>query len=296
MDARIRHLLGQIDPTALDLRTWNLPLLDRASTGAVALVRRCTCWASSWPGGWGAGACIGAPAGSTSRRFGDLMFYGMLGRGAGRGSATSLFYGFQRSPPRRRSSKVWEGGMSFHGGLLGCWCGRVSGRASTACASTWSISSPRWCRGPRLPAVRRTGSAAELCGANRPRRTAFDGWGVVFPARPQPFASMDATQSGRSSARACAGYLRAIASQLYPGLAGGVAMFAAGLVFAKPRPPLPRCRACSRCCSGVPASWSSSSPCRMKATAFGWVTMGQMLSAVDLPRLFWLWKSRTSPP
>ena len=43
--------------------------------------------------------------------------------------------------------KVWEGGMSFHGGLLGVSPPCGGGRASTRCTSwtRWN-SSRRWCR------------------------------------------------------------------------------------------------------------------------------------------------------
>jgi len=65
----------------------------------------------------------------------DLIFYGALGVILGGRIGSMLFYSFDewlRDP--LRLFRIWEGGMSFHGGLLGVllamwWYGRRKGRA-----------------------------------------------------------------------------------------------------------------------------------------------------------------------
>jgi phosphatidylglycerol:prolipoprotein diacylglycerol transferase len=56
--------------------------------------------------------------------FGDLMFYGMLGAVLGGRIGYILFYDLPTYVQHPlKVFKVWEGGMSFHGGLLGVLLG-----------------------------------------------------------------------------------------------------------------------------------------------------------------------------
>jgi phosphatidylglycerol:prolipoprotein diacylglycerol transferase len=66
----------------------------------------------------------------TRQQFGDLLFFGILGVIAGGRLGYILFYDFAAFIDNPlRLFRVWEGGMSFHGGLLGVivamwWYGR----------------------------------------------------------------------------------------------------------------------------------------------------------------------------
>lgn len=77
---------------------------------------------------------LGEAAGWTPEQISDLMFYGMLGVVLGGRIGNTLFYTFDeflRDP--MSVFEIWNGGMSFHGGLLGVivamiWFARKTGR------------------------------------------------------------------------------------------------------------------------------------------------------------------------
>ena len=86
--------------------------------------------------GWWLGRLRAARPGSgwSERQIDDLLFYIVLGVVLGGRLGYSLFYGFDtlRSDPLSLL-RIWEGGMSFHGGLLGVlfamwWFGRQHAR------------------------------------------------------------------------------------------------------------------------------------------------------------------------
>lgn len=233
--------------------------------------------------------------------FGDLMFYGMLGVVLGGRIGYVLFYDFGAFLANPLMLfKVWEGGMSFHGGLLG-----------VLVAGAW------WSRRHRLhffdtvdfvatlvPAGLGFGRLGNYIGGElwgKPTQgTAFEGWGVVFPhALPQPFASMDAATL---KAQFEGGLLDAFArhpSQLYQAALEGLVMFAVLVWYSrKPRP--------RYAVAGLFALLYGSfrllvefvrePDAQLGYLAFGWLTMGQVLSTpLILLGLFWLWRSRSAP-
>jgi phosphatidylglycerol---prolipoprotein diacylglyceryl transferase len=61
-----------------------------------------------------------AAAGWTAEQVDDLIFYGVIGTIIGGRLGYMLFYGFAQIVDNPLNLfKVWEGGMSFHGGLIG---------------------------------------------------------------------------------------------------------------------------------------------------------------------------------
>ena len=180
--------------------------------------------------------------------------------------------------------KVWEGGMSFHGGLLGVLRRGVVvvAPATPAVSSTWSISSRRWCRPGS--GFGRVGNCigGELWG--KPTQgTAFDGWGVVFPrSLPEPFASMDAaTLQACSSKAASSTASRAIPSQLYQATLEGLVMFCVlGWYSRKPRPryAVSGLFALLYGCFRFLVEFVREPDAQLGYLAFGWLTMGQVLS------------------
>ena len=229
--------------------------------------------------------------------FGDLLFYGMLGVILGGRIGYILFYDLPTylSNPLQ-VFKVWQGGMSFHGGLLG-----------VLIAAWW------WSRKQRLhffdtmdfvaPLVPlglgfgRLGNwiNGELWGKPTDGR-----WGVVFPdALPDELRGLSA-----SSLRAMyeGGALDAYArhpSQLYQMVWEGIVMFAVLWWFSsKPRP--------RYAVSGLFAllyglfrfivEFVRLPDAQLGYLAFGWLTMGQLLSLPLIALgLYWLWKSRSQP-
>ena len=112
--------LHQIDPIALDLGTWNLPLLGSVHPqvhwyGVMYLLGFIVAW---WLGRRRIRA--GRLPGVDENGFGDLMFYAMLGVVLGGRIGYILFYDFASFVANPLMIfKVWEGGMAFHGGFLG---------------------------------------------------------------------------------------------------------------------------------------------------------------------------------
>ncbi len=229
--------------------------------------------------------------------FGDLMFYGMLGVVLGGRIGYILFYSFSdfvQNP--LMLFKVWEGGMSFHGGLLG-----------VLVAIGW------WARrhhlhyfdvvdfiAPLVPAGLGFGRIGNYIGGELWGKPTDAGWGVVFPqSLPQPFASMDAATL---RAQFDAGILDTFArhpSQLYQATLEGLVLFVVLVWYScKPRP--------RYAVSGVFAllygvfrfavEFVREPDQQLGYLAFGWLTMGQVLSTpLILLGLFWLWRSRGAP-
>jgi phosphatidylglycerol---prolipoprotein diacylglyceryl transferase len=96
--------------------------------GLAYLAAFAMCW---WLGRLRAGR---PGSGWSSQEVSDLVFYGAIGGILGGRMGYTLFYGFEqlaRDP--LFILRVWEGGMSFHGGLIGVllalwWFGRRTGR------------------------------------------------------------------------------------------------------------------------------------------------------------------------
>lgn len=211
--------------------------------------------------------------------YGDLMFYGMLGVVLGGRFGYVLFYAFEdflRDP--LMLFKVWEGGMSFHGGLLG-----------VLAAGWW------WARRQRLqffdvidfvaplvPPGLGFGRLGNYIGGELWGKPTEAGWGVVFPrALPPELAALD---PAALRARFDSGLLDLYArhpSQLYQFALEGVVMFA--ILWWYSRKPRPRYAV-----SGLFAllygvfrfvvEFVRVPDAQLGYLAFGWLTMGQALS------------------
>ena len=159
--------------------------------------------------------------------FGDLMFYSMLGVVLGGRIGYILFYDFgEFVKDPLMIVRVWQGGMSFHGGLLG-----------VLAAIAW------WSRkhrlhffdtvdfmAPLVPAGLGFGRIGNYIGGElwgKPTAgTAFDGWGVIFPrALPEPFASMDAASLRTDFESGALNSFARHPSQLYQAFLEGVVLF-----------------------------------------------------------------------
>lgn len=233
--------------------------------------------------------------------FGDLMFYAMLGVVLGGRIGYVLFYDFGAFLANPLMLfKVWEGGMSFHGGLLG-----------VLAAGAW------WSRrhrlhffdtvdfvAPLVPAGLGFGRLGNYIGGElwgKPTQgTAFEGWGVVFPhALPQPFASMD---PAALKAQFEDGLLDAFArhpSQLYQAALEGLVMFVVLVWYSrKPRPRYAVAGLFALLYGSFRflAEFVREPDAQLGYLAFGWLTMGQVLSTpLVLLGLFLLWRSHGAP-
>jgi phosphatidylglycerol:prolipoprotein diacylglycerol transferase len=229
--------------------------------------------------------------------YGDLMFYAMLGVVIGGRVGYILFYDLPAYVAHPlQVLKIWEGGMSFHGGLLG------------VCAAVWLWSRRRGLHfmdtiefvAPLVPPGLGFGRLGNFINGELWGKLTHAHWGVVFPnSLPMPYAAMPPSQL---RAQFEAGALNVFArhpSQLYQFVLEGLVLFAAVWCFSeKPRP--------RYAVAGVFAlvygigrflvEFVRVPDEQLNYIAFGWLTMGQLLSLpLILVGLFWLWRSRSAP-
>lgn len=229
--------------------------------------------------------------------YGDLLFYGMLGVLLGGRVGYVLFYdlpNFLADP--LLLFNVRGGGMSFHGGLLGVMA-----------AGLW------WCRkhrmhwfdvmdfvAPLVPLGLGFGRIGNWIGGELWGRVTDSPLGVVFPrALPPEYAHLPIEQLRSLHAQGVLDPFARYPSQLLQALLEGLVMFAVLWWFsAKPRPRF--------AVSGlfallygvfrIVAEFFRQPDAQYGYLAFGWLTMGMVLS---LPLvaigLVFLWRSRTAP-
>ncbi len=233
--------------------------------------------------------------GVDEQAFGDLLFYGMLGVVLGGRIGYVLFYGFEdlmRDP--LMLLRIWEGGMSFHGGLLGVMA-----------ATLW------WARkhrlhffdvadfvAPLVPPGLGFGRIGNYIGGELWGKFTDGGWGVVFP-RASEFAGWSHEQLQAQFASGALDRFARHPSQLYQAALEGLAMFCILWWYSsKPRPryAVAGLFALLYGTFRFVAEFVRMPDAQLGYLAFGWLTMGQLLS---LPLvaigLFWLWLSRRSP-
>ena len=288
--------LHQIDPIALRLPEFEL--FGRAFAPSVHWYG--VMYAIGFALAWYLGRrriAQGRLPGVDANGFADLLFYGMLGVVLGGRIGYVMFYGFPAfvADPAMLF-RIWEGGMSFHGGLLG------------VLAATWWWSRRQRVHlfdtldfvAPLVPAGLGLGRLGNWIGGELWGKPTEGGWGVVFPrALPEPFARFDpATLRAQFEAGALDAYARH-PSQLYQVVLEGVAMFA--IVWWYSSRPRPRYAV-----AGVFAllyglfrlavEFVREPDAHIGYLAFGWVTMGQVLSLPLIALgLVLLWASRRAP-
>ena len=276
--------LHQIDPIIFSLGPVKLHWY-----GLMYLLAFATAW---WLGRMRASQ--GRLPGVNADAFSDLMFYAMLGVVLGGRIGYVLFYGFDTFLDNPLSIlKVWEGGMSFHGGLLG-----VMG------AALW------WSRkhrlhffdtmdfvAPLVPPGLGFGRLGNFIGAELWGKPTEAGWGVIFPTDPA-LRTLDAAQLQVQYAAGALDPFARHPSQLYQAFLEGLVMFTVlWLVSRKPRP--------RYLVSGLFALMYGvfrflvefvRVPDEGVYVAFGWLTKGQILSVpLVLLGLYLLWRSRRAP-
>jgi phosphatidylglycerol:prolipoprotein diacylglycerol transferase len=150
----------------------------------------------------------------TARDLDDLLFFGMLGTILGGRLGYVLFYKadhYLHNP--LDIFKVWEGGMSFHGGLIGVICAMLI-FAMRRGFSFWQVAD---FVAPLVPTGLAAGRLGNFINGELWGRPTTVAWGMVFP------------QAGDALPRH--------PSQLYEVLGEGVLLFLLVWIFArKPRP------------------------------------------------------------
>jgi phosphatidylglycerol---prolipoprotein diacylglyceryl transferase len=280
--------LHQIDPIALSLGPLKIHWY-----GLMYLLAFASAW---WLGRQRIRA--GRLPGVDMNGLSDLAFYGMLGVVLGGRIGYILFYSFGAFLDNPLMIfKVWEGGMSFHGGLLGVMA-----------AALW------WTRkqkihffdnmdfvAPLVPAGLGFGRIGNFIGAELWGKYTQAGWGVIFPST-DPNVLKLGLNTAQLEAQYAAGALDKFArhpSQLYQAFLEGLVMFCVLWWFSrKPRP--------RYAVSGMFALLYGVFRFLVEFVrvpdegigylAFGWLTMGQVLSLPLIALgLFLFWLSRRSP-
>jgi phosphatidylglycerol:prolipoprotein diacylglycerol transferase len=236
--------------------------------------------------------------GVSEQAYGDLLFYAMLGVVLGGRLGYVFFYSFGdllKDP--LMLFRIWEGGMSFHGGLLGV----------VAAAWWWSRRHHLhlWDTvdfvAPLVPPGLGLGRIGNYIGGELFGKPTDAGWGVVFPRAPE-FLGWPMEQIQAQFASGALDKFARHPSQLYQAFLEGLVMFVAVWWFSsKPRP--------RYAVSGLFALLYGCFRFAIEFVrvpdqqigdhgylAFGWLTMGQVLSLPLIALgLFLFWLSRRSP-
>ena len=233
--------------------------------------------------------------GVDAEQFGDLLFYGILGVVLGGRIGYVLFYAFGDFLANPLMLfKVWDGGMSFHGGLLGVlavawWWAR---RRGLHFFDVMDFVAP-W-----VPPGLGLGRIGNYIGAELWGKYTQAGWGVVFPTDPA-FHGWSAERLQSEFATGALDQFARHPSQLYQAFLEGLVMFVVLWWFSrKPRP--------RYAVSGLFAllygvfrflvEFVRVPDADIGYLAFGWLTMGQVLSLPLVALgLFLLWRSRSAP-
>jgi phosphatidylglycerol---prolipoprotein diacylglyceryl transferase len=157
----------------------------------------------------------------------DGVFYGAVGAVLGGRIGYTLFYGFEqlaRDP--MFILRIWEGGMSFHGGLLGAvlalaWFGRRSGRSFLQVTDFTA---------PLVPLGLGLGRLGNFANTELPGRATDSIFGLVYPCSAEAIRALNPL---------CTGTWETFArhpSPLYQAVAEGLVLFVVVWVYsARPR-------------------------------------------------------------
>jgi phosphatidylglycerol:prolipoprotein diacylglycerol transferase len=231
------------------------------------------------------------------RDYGDLMFYAMLGVVLGGRIGYILFYDLQTYLQHPlQVFKVWEGGMSFHGGL----CGVLVAAALWARRHRLHAFDTIDFLAPLVPAGLGFGRLGNFINGELWGKISDGPWAVIFPQALPP----DIAKLGMPRLRDLAhnGTLDALArhpTQLYEAFLEGVVMFTVLYLYSrKPRPryAVSGLFAVMYGCFRFIVEFVRVPDAQLGYLAFGWLTMGQVLSLpIIATGLILFWMSRRAP-
>lgn len=217
--------------------------------------------------------------GVSEQAFGDLLFYGMLGVILGGRIGYLFFYGWQNLLADPLSAlRLWEGGMSFHGGLLGVmlavwWWSRQQGKA------VWDTLD---FVAPLVPLGLMFGRLGNYIGGELWGRGTDVAWAVIFPSGlPREYLHLPATELQRLHAQGALDAFARHPSQLYQAALEGLALFL--LLWWYSSRPRPRYAVAGLFALGYgvfrfAVEFVREPDAHLGYLAFGWLTMGMLLS------------------
>ncbi|NJN50681.1 MAG: prolipoprotein diacylglyceryl transferase [Gammaproteobacteria bacterium] len=221
---------------------------------------------------WWLGTLRAAKAGFTRDEVSDVIFYGAIGAVVGGRVGFALFYGFsQLTANPLWLFKIWEGGMSFHGGMLGVavalwWFARRTGR------DFFTVSDFVM---PMVPTGLGFGRLGNFINAELPGRPTESAFGLIYPC------NVDAV---RSINPLCTGIWEDFArhpSPLYQAFAEGLVLFVVLWWFS--RRPRPKMMVSGAFLLGYgvlrfATEFFREPDASLGFVAFDWLTRGQLLS------------------
>ncbi|MEQ8858353.1 MAG: prolipoprotein diacylglyceryl transferase [Pseudomonadales bacterium] len=205
-----------IDPIIVSLGPLSVRWYGLAYLAAFAL-----CW-------WLGNRRAGSASGWSRQEVSDVVFYGAVGAVLGGRIGYTLFYGFEqlaRDP--MFLLRIWEGGMSFHGGLIGgmlglWWFGRNTGRSFFQVGDFVA---------PLVPLGLGLGRLGNFANTELPGRMTDSVFGLVYPCSAEAIRQINPL---------CVGEWETFArhpSPLYQAFAEGLVLFAVVWWFSsRPRP------------------------------------------------------------
>lgn len=163
----------------------------------------------------------------------DVLFYGMLGVIIGGRMGYMFFYGFDLLVQNPLTLfRLWDGGMSFHGGLIGvivamAWFGRKTGR------SFWQVAD---FVAPMVPLGLAFGRLGNFIGGELWGRLSDVPWAMIF-AKSTGFREIDTAALNEAWQSGALDHLARHPSQLYQAGLEGLSLFFILMWYSrKPRP------------------------------------------------------------
>lgn len=202
----------------------------------------------------------------------DVVFFGAVGAVLGGRIGYTLFYGLEKAlQDPLFIFRVWEGGMSFHGGMLGAivglwWFARNSGRAFLQVADFVV---------PLVPPGLGLGRLGNFANTELPGRMTDSALGLIYPC---------SAESIRQIHPLCVGQWESFArhpSPLYQAFAEGVVLFVLVWWFSSRRRPVGAVSGMFLIGYGVLRFITElfrTPDVQIGFVAFDWMTMGQLLS------------------
>ncbi len=207
----------------------------------------------------------------------DILFYGMLGVILGGRIGYMWFYGFDLFIQNPLSVfKVWDGGMSFHGGLLGViiamiWFARRTGK------SFWQVAD---FVAPLVPLGLAFGRLGNFIGGELWGRLTDVPWAMIF-AKSTGFRATETTALNEAWRSGALDHLARHPSQLYQAGMEGLALFLILMWYSKR--PRPRASVAGLFLIGygvfrLIAEFFRQPDAHLGFLAMQWLTMGMLLS------------------
>jgi phosphatidylglycerol:prolipoprotein diacylglycerol transferase len=212
----------------------------------------------------------------THQQVSDLVFYGALGAVLGGRIGYVFFYGFdQFLADPLWLFRIWDGGMSFHGGLIGVlvalwWFGRSTGRTFLEVGDFTA---------PLVPVGLGFGRLGNFANTELPGRATDSIFGLVYRCDAEAIRSINET---------CTGEWESFArhpSPLYQAFAEGIVLFVIVWFAARhfDKVPGPAGRTSGAFLAGygglrIITEFFRQPDARLGFLAFDWLTMGQLLS------------------